>query len=778
MIRILHVDDNPLILDLSQRYLQKMGKFEVTTEINPLVASRMDTSGFDAIVSDFEMSPLNGIELLTCFRQQGISLPFILLTGRGNDAIILKALSNGAASYLQKTANPRAMFTELATILQKEVWLHQLNGKSLPCGPVSLDAKLFDNLPEPAFAINMEGCIIAWNLAAAQMTGIESGSVIGTGWQQYSRYFGGISRHMAVEALLQGDPVYLEGYEVTLCTRTLIIGKRTVLTPYGNSITYWEKNSLITGSNGTPEGAVVIIRDLTQRRSIITQNKVMRDQLSAIADCMIGLGPSFRENINSILSIICRFCGVTVAGYIKKRHHRPDFVCTHSGPLHNQDEETFRTYLIGLENRQTNFLPAGWYPRTFDISPKSQVLLGFSGAEETTFCDSFIRLLIGAIASEERKYAATEEMDRSEERYRMIFENAPVALFEHDYSGVYQRLQTEVPDRKIPGAQFTLDPDNITSLMKEVRLTGMNQASYRLLGTDSPSSMPPMQIIGATEGAQSLFLKACTCITEKKETFSAYEHLVLPDHQERDIYLNWVVPRQIDQYRSVLVSMVDITEQKRIENSLRQANKKLNTLTMITRHDIKNQLTALSGFLEVIRSEIPEGNVTGWSDSCLKICTRINDIITFTREYEQIGLHQPGWADISSLIHTEDLKAGFPSLSITTGVSPVSIYADAMFPLVIWNLIDNVVRHAAQATSVSISGYRENKEYTLIVEDDGPGIPESEKEKIFDRGYGTNTGLGLFLVRENPCPYRDDHPGKRQRRNRSQVYDSDTGRIM
>ena len=36
----------------------------------------------------------------------------------------------------------------------------------------------------------------------------------------------------------------------------------------------------------------------------------------------------------------------------------------------------------------------------------------------------------------------------------------------------------------------------------------------------------------------------------------------------------------------------------------------------------------------------------------------------------------------------------------------------------------------------------------LIAEDDGPGIPAGDKERVFDRGFGHNTGLGLFLVRD------------------------------
>ncbi|MDD1727693.1 MAG: response regulator [Methanospirillum sp.] len=728
-----------------------MGNFEVVPESDPLKASRMDLAGFDAIVSDFEMPEMNGIELLELIRERGISLPFILLTGRGNDAVMLQALNAGAASYLHKTADPRAMFTELAAIIQKEILLNKLKSNS-PGSPMSsLGATLFDNLPEPAFAVDLNGCVIAWNKAVQEMTGADESSMIGTGWQQYSLMFGGISRHMAVDSLLDHDSDHLEGYEITLSTSTLIIGKRTVPTPDGSTKTYWEKISLITGSSGSPEGAVVIIRDLTRRRSIIVQNKVLRDQLSAIADSMMRFGTNFEENIDSILSLACRFCGAIGAGYIKKQVRAPDFICIHSAEGHADDEETLRSIISVQGTNSALVLPVSWYTHQYDVTPSegSYIVLTFCGEEESSFCDAFIRLLIGAIGSEERRYAATEAMNRSKERFRMLFENAPVAIFENDYSGVYQHLQDWNQGGEVSDDDFCLDPGMITNLMREVRLTGMNQESYRLLGSDISSPQESMKILGATAAAQSLFLEACTCIKEKKESFSAYDHLILPNQEERDIYLNWVVPRKNDEYRSVLTSMVDITGQKRIEESLRQANKKLNTLTMISRHDIRNQLTALIGYINLIRFETQDLNVKDWCGRCIRICTRIQNIIAFTKEYEQIGNSDPVWDDLSSLIHSDEIRAGFPTITITVELPDASVYADAMFYLVIWNLIDNVVRHGGHATSVTITGIRDDTGgLDLIIEDNGMGIAESEKEQIFERGYGTNTGLGLFLVRE------------------------------
>ncbi|WP_319578786.1 response regulator [uncultured Methanospirillum sp.] len=479
-IRVLHIDDNAMILEISRLYLAKLGYFEITTEINPKIAAEMDLSRFDAIVSDYEMPEMDGLQLLDAVRSKGVQIPFILLTGRGNDTVMIRALSAGAASYLHKTANPRAMFTELAAVLHKEMELKSRAVSVYHPSPVQRDNHLFDHLPEPAFAVNNEGSVTAWNQAAVQMTGRSADTMIGVGWEQCSLAFGGEQRKMAVHALLSGDVSSLDGYEITLSSSTLIIGKRTSRTEEGVLKTYWEKSSLIIGTDGRADGAVVIIRDLTMRRSIINQNKVMREQLAAIADCMIEFGGSFKTNIRSVLTTACRFCGAAMAGYVSSGNTRPDCVCIYCCDEHKDDKQEFRSCITGDIHERRDQTAPRWYTREYSVGSEgsSRVILAFFEDEESSFCDSFIRLLIGAISAEEQRHTAIEEKNQSEERYRMIFENAPVALFEEDYSGVYRRLMSD--DDCVAFSHSWDDPAAINSLMNEVHLTSMNEASCRL----------------------------------------------------------------------------------------------------------------------------------------------------------------------------------------------------------------------------------------------------------------------------------------------------------
>jgi signal transduction histidine kinase len=71
-----------------------------------------------------------------------------------------------------------------------------------------------------------------------------------------------------------------------------------------------------------------------------------------------------------------------------------------------------------------------------------------------------------------------------------------------------------------------------------------------------------------------------------------------------------------------------------------------------------------------------------------------------------------------------------------------------MFDRVIYNLIENSLRHGGRVSRISCDVRIDDTFALLTYSDDGSGVPAADKEKIFARGYGKNTGLGLFLTRE------------------------------
>jgi PAS domain S-box-containing protein len=193
----------------------------------------------------------------------------------------------------------------------------------------------------------------------------------------------------------------------------------------------------------------------------------------------------------------------------------------------------------------------------------------------------------------------------------------------------------------------------------------------------------------------------------------------------------------------------DITDRKRATRALQIAGEKLGLLTQITRHDINNLVSALSGYLLLLKEEPNDPENSTYIEACMQIANRIHEQIQFTREYQEIGARQPVWQPLDQMLAraTEDIPhEGIP---IEKHHAPVEIYSDPMMVKVFYNIFENALRHGERLTRITISAAeRADGTLEIIVEDDGVGIPSAEKESIFRYGYGENTGLGLAISRD------------------------------
>jgi len=121
-IRVLYVDDEPALLELGKSFLEKEDGFVVdTAESAALALAYLSGNSCDAIVSDYQMPEVNGIEFLKTVRGSGRTVPFILFTGRGREEVVIEAINNGVDFYLQKGGDTLALFAELAHKIRQAV---------------------------------------------------------------------------------------------------------------------------------------------------------------------------------------------------------------------------------------------------------------------------------------------------------------------------------------------------------------------------------------------------------------------------------------------------------------------------------------------------------------------------------------------------------------------------------------------------------------------------------------------------------------------------------
>ncbi len=198
----------------------------------------------------------------------------------------------------------------------------------------------------------------------------------------------------------------------------------------------------------------------------------------------------------------------------------------------------------------------------------------------------------------------------------------------------------------------------------------------------------------------------------------------------------------------IVLTLVDITAQKNAEAALRKANAKLNMMGRLTRNDL---IAAVSELLDRIAGGIREFDdpavrrYIGSIEEDVRVVQRRAEI---TRDYQDLGLCPPGWQPLQKMIREVRSCLLLPGISVRPWVERLEVFADPMLDRVFSNLIENAARHGKNVSQVVITYQIRDDGLLIYVEDDGIGIPEPEKERIFEYNVDGGGGLGLFLVRE------------------------------
>lgn len=192
----------------------------------------------------------------------------------------------------------------------------------------------------------------------------------------------------------------------------------------------------------------------------------------------------------------------------------------------------------------------------------------------------------------------------------------------------------------------------------------------------------------------------------------------------------------------------DITELERAREELRMANTKLNLISNITRHDMLNQLVVVRGFSNLLGDQQLQGKGERYLEGINSAVITMEHLIDFARDYQKFGLEAPTWNKLDNVLAKARINLTNDSVQITNIDHRTELFFDQMLEKVFYNLIDNSLRHGGEVKNIQISTQTVGKGLLLIFEDDGVGIPDGEKDRIFQWGFGKNTGLGLAMCQQ------------------------------
>ncbi|MDW5564128.1 MAG: PAS domain S-box protein [Methanomassiliicoccus sp.] len=328
-----------------------------------------------------------------------------------------------------------------------------------------------------------------------------------------------------------------------------------------------------------------------------------------------------------------------------------------------------------------------------------------------------VLIAIGRDVTERKE--AEDRLRESEAKYREVFTNADDGIHIH-----------EANERGEPG-----------------RFIDINDSACRMLGysRDEVLGMGPLDIAASYHDPP---------LDQILESLRIHGRARFETELRRKDGL--MVPVEINAHTlmtgdSVITTSVvrDITDKKRRTNALKLANRKLNLLSSITRHDLNNLLTIINGNLALLEREHPELAGNSRVKNISANAERMGDIIAFTKTYENLGNTDPEWQTIREVVQKAAGGINLGAVRLVNDIPPSEqVLADPLIVKVFYSLLDNAIRHGGEVTEIRLWVERDGTDLKIICQDDGVGIAAEEKERVFQLGYGKNTGLGLFLARE------------------------------
>jgi PAS domain S-box-containing protein len=209
----------------------------------------------------------------------------------------------------------------------------------------------------------------------------------------------------------------------------------------------------------------------------------------------------------------------------------------------------------------------------------------------------------------------------------------------------------------------------------------------------------------------------------------------------------------------------DVTDRKKAEALLNRTmdqlvlvNEKVEVVGSLTRHDVRNKLSAMTGYAYLLKKK--HADQADILDGVSKMEQAVKDIVAifdFAKMYEQLGVEELKYINAEKALNEAiALFSGSSSLEFINDYHGLSLLADSLLTQLFYNLIDNSLKHGEKVTKIRVHYEKADQDELIVVfEDDGVGISAENKPKLFKEGFSTggSSGHGLFLMRKMMSVY-------------------------
>ncbi|MDE4907941.1 PAS domain S-box protein [Methanogenium marinum] len=696
------MDDEPALLDIARLFLERDIQFSVETAPSGDTALELfENDSFDAIVSDYQMPGMDGLALLSRIREQGISIPFIILTGRGREEVVIEALNLGADFYLQKGGDPKSQFAELKSKIihavekrraeekartayaEMKKALNKLEEQNRRLEESEAKFRNLANSTSVAILLYQDEQWIYANPAAERMCGFSAEEICAMQiWEFVAPEFLEIVKERG--QLREKGKNVEKVYDFKILKKT---GEEVWVHLMGSTTEY----------QGRPAGLISVI-DITERKlmeeTLRKQEENYRTLLNSLSDIILVIDGEDRfvgvhHNKGRLYALPEDFLGKYFRDVLPPFIYEQYIVA--ATILRNTGEPQTYEYPLGIDDEKK------WFEASLNLRE--------DGAG-----------IIAVVRNITDRKQAEKTLRENEAQYRTLVENIPIGLIQADTNG---------------------------------QITYVNEQILGILGSPSREATEQINLLNyplLQESGISNDIR--TAIREKQPVNGELKYV---SKWRDDPCLSYrIAPLFKDsEVTGVLGIVEDITIRRRAEDALRLANHKLSLLSRITRHDILNDVLTAKGYLEINEADYP-ASMTPCLTFVEEAITRIEREVEFTQEYQELGNLPPEWQVIRQVIEEGCQQMNVPKeIRVEIDVPPIEIYADQLLTPAISNIFRNALVHAKGLTKISASTHETQAgELCITIEDDGAGVPKDKKIAILQPTYNRRHGHGLFLVRD------------------------------
>ena len=664
-------------------------------------------------------------------------------------------------------------------------------------------------LPDATFAINTDGRVIAWNRAMEEMTGISSDAIIGKGDYEYSIPFYGVRRPVLIDLILSQDETIASHYTTIEEEGNNLISEIFVPVLYSaRGAHIWITASPLIDSHGNVVGAIESIRDITARKNREIELRASYEQIAAMEE---ELRTNLEElviqervvaeseaNYRALFSAMVEghavnelvYDGNGMAVEYRILQVNPAFEKIFNIPrdaaIGKNSREVFGVDVSSAFTLYAEVASTG-IPRTFEIwyppmkkhfaisvySPKRGIFATvFEDISDRRQKEQELRAAYEQITAMEEELrnnleelvSREQALRTSEEHYRRIVETANEGIWSVDdglkATFVNPRLADmlgytpdEILGRSIGDFIHTEEmPDHAEKIRH--RRTGARSVYERKFSKKDGaplwcqvSATPLLDAGGTFKGSFAML----TDITARK--------IARQELEQKNLELNAAneqMAAAFEELKSTEESLLARNRElelqretiRKSKQAILVANRKLNLLSGLTRHDVANQLTALSGYVELSADWVQDPKFQQVIKKEQMIIEMIHRQILFTREYENMGVNAPVWKAVGTTAMDAALGLDLSGICLKVLSDNLEIYADPLLIKGFYNLMDNTLRYGENVSEITITCKENESGLVITYTDNGVGIDADTRLHLFERGFGKQTGLGLFFTRE------------------------------